>query len=70
VKTSITDAEEEIALGEEDDGFDYDLPYYAGDQTRGEVGSYLFGTEYGSAEEVIPEEAGEIEDVPVVPTGL
>ena len=63
----ITDAEEEIALGEEDDGFDYALPYYAGDQTRGEVGSYLFGTEYGSAEEVIPEENGEIEEV-VPPT--
>jgi hypothetical protein len=54
-------------VGEEDDGFDYDLPYYAGDQTRGEVGSYLFPTEYGSAEEVIPEEAGEIEEV-VPPT--
>ena len=60
--------EEATAVGEEDDGFDYDLPYYAGDQTRGEVGSYLFPTKYGSAEEVIPEETGEIEEV--VPTTL
>ena len=55
--------EEATAVGEEDDGFDYSLPYYAGDQTRGEVGSYLFPTEYGSAEEVIPEETGEIEEI-------
>jgi len=57
--------EEATALGEEDPAFDYDLPYYAGDQTRGEVDSYLFGTEYGSDEEVVPEETGEIEEVPV-----
>ncbi|MBC2705192.1 retention module-containing protein, partial [Desulfobacula sp.] len=58
--------EEATAAGEEDEAHDYDLAYLPGDQARGEVGSYLFGTEYALPEEVIPEETGEIEPEEIV----
>ncbi|WP_299978465.1 retention module-containing protein, partial [Desulfobacula sp.] len=53
--------EEATAVGEEDDAHDFGLDYYAGDQTRGEVDSYLFPTDYGSDAEIITQENGEIE---------
>ncbi|MCP3952407.1 MAG: retention module-containing protein, partial [Desulfobacterales bacterium] len=37
----IEDAEIETAMGEADDGFEYDDDYYGGDTTRGEVGTRL-----------------------------
>jgi len=62
----ITDAEDATALGNEDDSYDYDLAYYAGDQTRGEVGTLQLPTEYTLPEEIASEETGNIEEV--VPT--
>ena len=59
--------EEATAVGEEDDAHDFGLDYYAGDQTRGEVGSYLFPTDYALPAEVIPVLAGEIEEVVLEP---
>ena len=58
--------DEETAAGEEDAGFDYGLAYTPGDQTGGDVGSYLFGTEYGVAAEVPPDDPGTVEEA--VPT--
>ena len=66
----ITDAEDATALGDEDDSYDYDLAYYAGDQTRGEVGTLQVPTEYGSAEEVIPIVTGEIEEQIIPPVSV
>ncbi len=51
--------EDELAAGAEDEGHDYDLAYYAGDQSGGEVGSRLTPTEYGSEDEIFPDIDGE-----------
>lgn len=61
----IPEEGEEPAAGEEDEGHDYDLSYYAGDQSRGEVGSYLFGTEYGDEDDDFPDIGGEKEDTTI-----
>ena len=54
--------DEEPATGEENEEHDYDLAYYAGDQSGGEVGSYLFGTEYGGDDEDFLDIEGEEEE--------
>nr|WP_319394811.1 retention module-containing protein [uncultured Desulfobacter sp.] len=51
--------DEETAAGEEDAGHDYNLAYYAGDQSGGEVDSYLFGTTYGDEAVDFPAIEGE-----------
>ncbi|WP_320045399.1 retention module-containing protein [uncultured Desulfobacter sp.] len=43
--------EEETEAGEEDEGYIYDLSYYAGHQFGGKVYSYLFGPGYGEEDE-------------------
>ncbi len=58
----ITD-DEELAAGNEDEDHDYDLSYYAGDQAKGEVGSYLFPTDYGNENEAFPDVDGEDDDI-------
>ncbi len=58
--------DEEPAAGAEDEGHDYDLGYYAGDQTRGEVGSRLTPTEYGVQEETFEDIDGEEEITTVI----
>lgn len=60
--------DEETAAGEEDEGFDYNLAYYAGDQSRGDVGSYLFGTGYNDEDEDFPDIEGQEEELVVTPT--
>ncbi len=55
--------EDEPAAGEEDEEHDFDLAYYAGDQSRGEVGSYLFPTQYGGLNEDFPDVEGEEENL-------
>ncbi|MCG8550504.1 MAG: retention module-containing protein, partial [Desulfobacterales bacterium] len=60
--------DEETAAGEEDAGHNYDLAYYAGDQSGGQVDSYLFGTGYGDEDEDFPDIEGEEEpEAAVVP---
>nr|WP_319492092.1 retention module-containing protein [uncultured Desulfobacter sp.] len=53
----------ETAAGEEDAGHDYALAYDVGDQTGGDVGSYLFGTAYGDEDDDFPDLDGEEEIV-------
>ena len=59
--------DEETTAGEEDPGHAYDLAYDAGDQSGGNVGSYLFGTAYGGEDDDFPDIDGEEEEIPPPP---